>query len=506
MLTNLNIQHKNRKTPLVNPMMVYGKVPPQAMELEGAIIGACMLERDAYPNAAEILKPEYFYIDAHQRIFKAFFRMAAKNQHIDMLTVVEELKKTEELDMVGGAYCVTKFTNSVVSTAHIQDHCRIVLQRWKSREIIRISAEAMAEAYEDSTDVFDLEERISEQFTALAMGSAGESIRHFTQYIQESLKNLESKRKNDTGITGIPSGIPALDKETCGWQPTDLIIIASAPAVGKSAFVKIVAVNAAKHFVGQFSGLGAASRKEAKVESVLLFTMEMSGLQVVNRVLSAESNVWMHRFKSARLDDAQMESLYLAEKKVRDLPIFIDETPGISIDALRSRCRVAKRKHNIGLVIVDYMQLASFNDSKNNREQEISKISRTLKGIAKELKVPVIALSQFSREGEKAGEPQMYHLRESGAIGQDADMVLLLWGHTSDEIRMDADKENIRYAKIAKARDGSQAFFAYVFDGNTQTINDFMATNRDGSPKFEYAPSPGDGRQVPDGYRPYKED
>ena len=454
-LTNLNLnkdRNKMRRKPAVDlSTMVYGKIPPQAKELEEAVLGAIMLEKSAFDTVVEILKPECFYLEGHQRIYRTMQSLAQKSQPIDILTVVEELKVRQELEMVGGPYAVTKLTNSVVSSANIETHARIILQKFIQRELIRISGEIIGDAYEDSTDVFDLLDDAESKLFEITNNHLRKNFDSIDSILVKTIQRIEDLRHKQDEITGVPSGFPSLDKITYGWQPTDLIILAARPAVGKTAFALNLARNAALH--------------PTKPTGVAFFSLEMGAAQLVQRILSAEAEIFMEKIARGRLEEHEMKQLYKKGiDRLAKAPIFIDDTPALNIFELRAKCRRLKNKHNIGFIIIDYLQLMSGSNEKNggNREQEISQISRALKGLAKELQVPIIALSQLSRavESRKEGEkiPQLSDLRESGAIEQDADMVMFLYrpeyyGITANE--MGESNKGETHVKIAKHRNGS---------------------------------------------------
>ncbi|CAN5337876.1 replicative DNA helicase [soil metagenome] len=452
-LTNLNKDRKTRRksSPEISTLM-YGKIPPQAKELEDAVLGAVMLEKSAFDVVVEILKPECFYVEAHQRIFRAMQGLQQKNSPIDLLTVVEELKFREELDLVGGPYYITRLTNAVVSSANIETHARIILQKFIQRELIRISSEIIGDAYEDSTDVFDLLDSAESKLFDVTNNHLRRDYESIDTVLVKTVKRIEDLRTRTEDITGVPSGFPVLDKITYGWQPTDLIILAARPSVGKTAFALNLARNAALH--------------PTKPTGVGFFSLEMSAGQLAQRILSAESEIWLEKISRGKLEDHEMAQLYRKGiERLASAPIHIDDTAALNIFELRAKCRRLKNKHNVGLIIIDYLQLMSgTNDNRNgNREQEISKISRDLKGLAKELQIPIIALSQLSREVEKRGAkdgqkiPQLSDLRESGAIEQDADMVMFLYRPeyydiTSNE--MGESNKGETHVRIAKHRNG----------------------------------------------------
>ena len=447
---NFNKGLVRKKPSFDTGLMALGKVPPQAKDLEEAILGAIMLEKSAFDTVVEILKPECFYLDAHQEVYKAMQSLAMRSLPIDMLTVVEELKFREKLDMVGGPYAISKLTNAVVSAANIEAHSRIVLQKFIQRELIRISGEIIGEAYEDSTDVFDMLDMAEGKLFEITNNHLRKNFDDIATVLVKTINRIEEMRNREDDITGVPTGFPSLDRITYGWQPTDLIILAARPSVGKTAF----ALNLAR----------TAALNPTKPIPVAFFSLEMSSSQLVQRILSAESEIWLEKISRGKLEEHEMTQLF--KKGIDPLtkaPIFIDDSAALNIFELRAKCRRLKNKHNIGIIIIDYLQLMSGSADKNsNREQEISKISRDLKSLAKELQVPIIALSQLSREVEKRKEgnkiPQLSDLRESGAIEQDADMVMFLYRPDYYEINTNENGESTKgetYVKIAKHRNGS---------------------------------------------------
>ncbi len=449
-LKNFNKDKLRRKPLLETANMVFGKIPPQARDLEEAILGAIMLEKSAFDVVVEILKPECFYIEAHQKIYKAMQNLQIKNLPIDLLTVVEELKFNEELEFVGGAYAITKLTNVVVSSANIEAHSRIVLQKFIQRELIRISGEIIGEAYEESADVFDLLDEAESKLFKITNNHLRKNFDDIGNILIKTINRIDEMRNRQDEMTGVPTGFPSLDRLTYGWQPTDLIILAARPSVGKTAFALNLARTAALH--------------PTKPTAVGFFSLEMSSSQLVQRILSAESEIWLEKIARGKLEEHEMKQLYKKGiEKLSKAPIFIDDSAALNIFELRAKCRRLKSKHNIGIIIIDYLQLMSGSADRNsNREQEISKISRDLKSLAKELQVPIIALSQLSREVEKRKEgnkiPQLSDLRESGAIEQDADMVMFLYRPDYYDVttnEMGESNKGETYVKVAKHRNGS---------------------------------------------------
>lgn len=453
-LTNINREKKQKRRTAVDlGTMVYGKVPPQARELEEAVLGAVMLEKNAFDSVIEILKPECFYVDAHQRIFRAMQLLANKSQPIDILTVVEELRSNEELEMVGGPYYVTRLTNAVVSAANIESHARIILQKFIQRELIRISGEIISDAYEDSTDVFELLDDAEAKLFDITNSHLRSSIQPVDAVLVQTIQRIEDLRHRNEDVTGVASGFKNLDRVTYGWQNSDLIILAARPAVGKTAFALNLARNAAMN--------------PTRPTPVAFFSLEMSASQLVQRILAAESEIMLEKIARGKMEEHEMKQLYTKGiQRLSQAPLFIDDTPALNIFELRAKCRKLKNKHNVGMIIIDYLQLMSgTGDNRNgNREQEISNISRNLKGLAKELNIPIVALSQLSREVEKRGAkdgsrvPQLSDLRESGAIEQDADMVMFLYRPEYYDINTNAegeDQKGLTEVKIAKHRNGS---------------------------------------------------
>lgn len=448
-LTSLNKDRKRRKTSIDMSTMVYGKVPPQAKELEEAVLGAVMLEKSAFDTISEIIKPECFYIEANQLIYKAMQGLQQKSMPIDILTVVEELKMREQLDAVGGPYYVTKLTNSVVSTANIDAHARIVLQKFIQRELIRISGEIIGDAYEDSTDVFDLLDESETKMFNITNNYLKKNFEDIQNVLAKTINRIDELRTKTEDISGVPSGFPTLDRITYGWQPTDLIILAARPSVGKTAFALNLARNSALH--------------PTKPVPVGFFSLEMSASQLVQRILSAESEIKMEKISRGKLENYEYEQLLSKGiKKLEVAPIFIDDTAALNIFEFRAKARRLVNKHNVGIIIIDYLQLMSgTGDRGSNREQEISNISRNLKALAKELNVPIIALSQLSRAVETRKEskmPQLSDLRESGAIEQDADMVMFIYRPEYYEVMNNEHGESTHgetHIRIAKHRNGS---------------------------------------------------
>jgi replicative DNA helicase len=378
----------------------HGKVQPQATNLEEAVLGALMLDKDAVALIIDILRPASFYKEAHQHIYKAICILFEKSHPIDLLTVTEELKKLGKLEIVGGPYQLVELTNRVASSANIEFHARIIAQKFIQRELIRSSTETIRAAYEDTVDVFDLLDSAEQNLFNITEQNLSRGSLGMSTLVNMAVKQLEEMSGKEEGLTGVPTGFVGLDKLTSGWQPSDLIIIAARPGMGKTAFTMAVARNAAIDFN----------------KGVAFFSLEMSSLQLVNRLISMETEIPSEKLRKGQLEDYEWQQLHAQVDKLSNVPLFIDDTPGISIFELRAKCRRLKMQHDIQMVVVDYLQLMTGGgDNKGNREQEISMISRGLKGLAKELSVPVIALSQLSRAVETRGgdkRPQLSDLRE----------------------------------------------------------------------------------------------
>lgn len=421
-----SIERRSRLSGLTSGL---GKLPPQAVDLEEAVLGALMLEKDALSTVIDILKPEVFYKDSHQKIFEAIHILFQKSSPVDILTVTAQLRQEGTLEIIGGAYYITELTNRVASAANIEYHARIISQKFIQRELIRISTEIISKAYEDTTDIFDLLDHAEKNLFDIAQNNLRRDSRKMDDIIRESLDNLEKIKDRADGLTGVASGFTALDRITSGWQPSDLVIIAARPAMGKTAFVLTCARNAAVQFN----------------KPVVVFSLEMSSVQLVNRLISGETEIEQEKIRKGNLAEWEWQQLHSKIGKLTEAPLFIDDTPALNIFEFRAKCRRLKAQYDIQMIIVDYLQLMhgkGEGKGGGNREQEIGSISRALKSVAKELNVPVIALSQLSRAVEtRPGaqkRPMLSDLRESGSIEQDADMVLFLYrpeyyGLTEDE-------------------------------------------------------------------------
>lgn len=403
-----------------------GKVPPQAVELEEAVLGALMVERDAVIAVLDVLKPESFYKESHQKVYRSIVELSTRLEPIDLFTVTEELRKTEELEDVGGAVYLAQLTSRVGSAAHLEYHAKIIAQKYIQRELIRVSTEIQNKAFDDSIDVDDLLDYSEMELFKVAEGNIKRETAPISTLLKKALENLEEAGKREDGLSGVPSGFSELDRMTSGWQPSDLVIVAARPSMGKTAFVLSMARNmAVDHNV-----------------PVAFFSLEMSSLQLVNRLIVSESGIPHEKIRNGKLTQHEWTQLTVKIGNLQNSKMYIDDTPALSIFELRAKCRRIKIQYDVGIIIIDYLQLMTGpNDARGNREQEVSHISRSLKAIAKELNVPIIALSQLNRSVETRGgnkRPQLSDLRESGAIEQDADMVIFIhrpeyYGFNEDE-------------------------------------------------------------------------
>ena len=448
---------------------VFGKVQPQAPQLEEAVLGAIMLNKDALSVILDILRAESFYKDAHQAIFKAMLGLFEKSQPIDLLTVMEALKKSGELEMCGGPSYLAELTNRVASAANIEYHARIISQKYIQRELIRVSTNIIRDAYEDSTDVFDLLDDAEQGLFSIAQQNMSRGYQSMGSLSTQLLKQLEELKEREDGLTGIPSGFTDLDRLTSGWQRSDLIILAARPGMGKTAFALSLAKNAAFEFK----------------RPVAVFSLEMSNLQLATRIISMEAEISGVKLRNGQLEEYEIQQLQSAIERISEAPIFIDDTPGINIFELRAKCRRMKMQHDLQLIIIDYLQLMSGgkDNQKGNREQEISSISRALKGLAKELDVPVMALSQLSRAVEMRGgskRPQLSDLRESGAIEQDADIVSFIYRPEYYQIMEDEEGQSLKDVAeviIAKHRNGALDTVKLKFTAEFARFSDLDQTD-----------------------------
>ncbi|MBO9201417.1 MULTISPECIES: replicative DNA helicase [Niastella] len=459
---------KNRRTAYVDTVnLVYGKLPPNAKDLEELVLGAIMIVPGSIDRVLEYVSEDSFYSQAHQEIFRCMRTLHQKCQPTDLGMVVEELRNQQKLEEVGGPYYVTTLTNKVTSSASIEFYAKIIAQKYLAREMIRVGTEIVQNAYENFNDAFQLLDLAEQQLMSIGSKHVHGDVKGMDTVMVNTINRIEEWRKQNSPVTGVPSGYEQLDRATRGWQPSDLIILAARPSVGKTSFALRLARNAALNGI--------------KPVPVAIWSLEMEDVQLGLRMLAAESGMMLHRLQTGSLEDEDMARLYRTGiQTLAGTKIFVDDQPGLNLLKLRAKARRLKKRYDIGLILVDYLQLMTDDDNRGNREQEISRISRGLKLLAKELGIPVIALSQLSRDVEKRTgvkkQPQLSDLRESGSIEQDADVVIFLWGPDDDEIEKDASLRDRRYARIAKARNGMLLTINFELNKDTQ---EWEETDRD---------------------------
>lgn len=467
---------KNAVLPLMNEM---GRVPPQAVDVEQAVLGAMMLDKNAVTDTIDMLSAQAFYDPKHQYIYGAIRDLFGTSNPIDLLTVTEKLRDKGELEASGGVVYISTLTQRVASVAHVEYHARIIAQKFIQREIIRMCSETLRDAYDETSDVFELLTKAEGQLFGIAENNMKKTVATMNVVVSEAIKEIEQAAKNSDGLSGVPTGFRKLDEVTSGWQRSDMIVIAARPAMGKTAFVLSMARNTAVDFN----------------QGVAIFSLEMSSVQLVKRLISAESMISAEKLRKGKLEDYEFQQLYTRVSKLSTAPIYIDDTPGLSVFDLRAKCRRLKMQYDIQMVIIDYLQLMSAGGSKGtgNREQEISTISRSIKEIAKELNVPIIALSQLSRSVETRGgdkRPVLSDLRESGAIEQDADIVGFLYrpeyyGITTAEDG--SSNEGVGEVIIAKHRNGGLETVRMRFVGKYARFENME--DHYGGPAADFNPS-----------------
>lgn len=464
-----------------------GKLPPQVLDLEEAVLGAMMIDKKGVDDVIDILQGDAFYKEAHKFIFEAIVQLFTETQPIDLLTVSAQLKKNGKLELAGGDFYLIQLTQKIASSAHIEFHSRIILQKFIQRSLIRISTEIIEASYDETADVFDLLDQAESKLYEVTQGNIKRSSETAQSLVLQAKKKIEEIAKQE-GLSGVETGFHNLDKLTSGWQPSDLIIIAARPAMGKTAFVLSMARNIAIQY-----GHGVA-----------LFSLEMASVQLITRLISSETGLSSEKLRTGKLEPHEWEMLSTKVKNLEKAPLFIDDTPSLSIFDLRAKCRRLVSQHGIKIIIIDYLQLMTAggnNKGGGNREQEISTISRNLKALAKELNVPVIALSQLSRAVETRGSskrPLLSDLRESGAIEQDADIVSFLYRPEYYKIEEWDDDEASPTAgqaeiMIAKHRNGGIENIRLKFIGHLgkfDNLDDFSGSYDDLPSKMNHDDNP----------------
>jgi replicative DNA helicase len=472
-----------------------GKIQPQAREVEEAVLGAMMIDKKGVDEVIDILQPEAFYEPKHKYIFEAIVQLFTDTQPIDLLTVSEQLRKNGKLELAGGDYYLIQLTQKISSSAHIEFHSRIILQKYILRSLITISAEITMDAYDESADVFDLLDKAESKLYEVTQGNIKRSSETAQSLVIQAKKRIEDIAKKD-GYSGVTTGFTKLDQITSGWQPSDLIIIAARPGMGKTAFVLSMARNVAIDYG----------------HPVALFSLEMSSVQLITRLISSETGLSSEKLRTGKLIEHEWHQLNNKLGQLEKAPLYIDDTPSLSIFDLRAKARRLSSQHGIKLIIVDYLQLMTAGGSNGkgggNREQEISTISRNLKALAKELNVPVIALSQLSRAVETRGSskrPLLSDLRESGAIEQDADIVSFIYRPEYYKIDEWDDEEQSPTAGqaefiIAKHRNGSLENVRLKFIGNLgkfDNLEDYGGSYDDLPSKMNHEDNPFTTKHLP---------
>ncbi len=448
-----------------------GRVPPQAVDVEMSVLGAMLLEKEAISRTVEIMDDTAFYKPAHQKIFKAIISLFEKNEAADSITVVDELRRAGHLEEVGGPLYISDLTMRVTSAANVEYHAKIVLEKALLRNLISASTEITSRAFNESDDALDLLDEAENKIFQISEKRLKKSYIPMKEAVFATMEMLESIHGKHSGVTGVPTGFTVLDNMTGGFQNSDMIIVAARPSMGKTAFVLSLARNAA---VDHGKAIG-------------FFSLEMSSQQLVMRLICAEARVDAHSVRTGRLPDEQWRNLSTRIGKLYNAKIFIDDTPALSILELRAKARRLKAEHDISMVVIDYLQLMAGPKSAQSREQEISHISRSLKALAKELNIPVVALSQLNRAVEVSADkrPTLANLRESGALEQDADVVLFIHRPEKYNIMEEGGKSTQGVAEIiiGKQRNGPTGEVELTF------INQYARFENMAVPVFdEYAP------------------
>ncbi|MCG7408364.1 replicative DNA helicase [Paenibacillus sp. ACRRX] len=443
----------------MNDMFV-DRVPPQSSEAEAAVLGAILLQSEALITAMERVQAVDFYLPAHQFIYEAMIELGEEGQPIDMITLTAKLQVKKQLDDVGGVSYLAKLANAVPTAANVDYYAQIIEEKSMIRRLINTATQIVSEGYAGDDDVGALLSDAERRILEISNRRSSSGFIAIKDVLMEVFEKVENLHENKGGTTGIPSGFTDLDKMTAGFQRSDLIIVAARPSVGKTAFALNIAQN-----------VGVRAK-----ETVAIFSLEMSAAQLVQRMICAESNVDATRLRTGHLEDDDWEKLTMSIASLSEAQIYIDDTPGVTVADIRAKCRRLKKERGLGMILIDYLQLIhGRGKAGENRQQEVSEISRTLKQIARELEVPVIALSQLSRGVEQRQDkrPMMSDLRESGSIEQDADIVAFLY--RDDYYDKESEKKNIIEIIIAKQRNGPVGTVELVFLKN---FNKFVSYER----------------------------
>lgn len=440
--------------------LMFDRVPPQNLEAEQAVIGAILLQAEALITAMERVRSEDFYSGPHRQIYEAMVEIAENNQPVDLVTLTAHLQDQHLLEEIGGVSYLAKLANAVPTAANVDYYAQIVEEKSMLRRLIRTATNIVSDGYANSEDVGVLLGDAEKKILEISNRRSGSGFISIRDVLMEVFEKVEQLYADKGGTTGIPSGFTDLDRMTAGFQRSDLIIVAARPSVGKTAFALNIAQN-----------VGVRAR-----ETVAIFSLEMSAAQLVQRMICAEANVDAQRMRTGHLEGDDWEKLTMAIGSLSEAQIFIDDTPGITVAEIRAKCRRLKKEKGLGMILIDYLQLISGRGKAGeNRQQEVSEISRTLKQIARELEVPVIALSQLSRGVEQRQDkrPMMSDLRESGSIEQDADIVSFLY--RDDYYDKESEKKDIIEIIIAKQRNGPVGTVELVF---LKKYNKFVSIDR----------------------------
>lgn len=456
----------NKKDPIDS---LYAHLQPQALDLERVVLGALMVDSDAFSMVSEILKPETFYDPKHQKIYEAIQTMNMEERPVDIMTLVDELTRMGAIGKVGGPAYLMEISQQVASAAHIEWHARILAQKYMARQLIHYAGDIETQAFDESVDVDVLMQHAEAELFAMSQNKK-QDYTQIDPVVRDAIDILKRAAQNKGGLTGIPTGFSGLDEMTSGWQPSDLVIIAGRPAMGKTSFALSIAKNVA---VDYHVPIG-------------FFSLEMNNVQLVNRIISNVCEISGHKILNGQLDPSEWERLDKRLRKLSGAPIYVDDTPGLSVFELRTKARRLVREKGVKILMIDYLQLMNANGMKfGSRQEEVSTISRSLKGLAKELDIPILALSQLNRtvenrEGIDGKRPQLSDLRESGAIEQDADMVLFVHRPEYYHIYQD-DKGNDLHGMaqiiIAKHRKGATGDVLLNFRGEFTRFQDPQASS-----------------------------
>ena len=443
----------------------FAHVQPQAVEIERVVLGALMVDSDAFSVVSELLKPETFYEPRHQKIYEAIRNMNMDERPVDIMTLNDELSKMGEIDKVGGVDYLMEISSQVASAAHVESHARILAEKYMQRLLIHFAGDIETKAYDSSVDVDELMQQAEGSLFQISQNNMKQDFTQVAPVVKNAVEILQRAASNKGGLTGIPTGYTGMDEITSGWQASDLVIIAGRPAMGKTSFALSIAKNVAVDY-----GV-----------PIGFFSLEMNNVQLVNRLISNVCEVSGRKILNGQLDPSDWERLDKRIGRLTDAPIYVDDTPGLSVFELRTKARRLVREKGVKIIMIDYLQLMNANGMKfGSRQEEVSTISRSLKGLAKELDIPVLALSQLSRnvenrEGLEGKRPQLSDLRESGAIEQDADMVLFVHRPEYYHIYQDEkgnDLHGMAQIIIAKHRKGSTGDVLLNFRGEFTRFQD----------------------------------